>query len=280
MKGKNKKLFYVDLYAGDGICKCNRAPHPEWEPPYFSLIEHAKTDNLDLKCVFNDKDAIRINSLREKLKPYEEYVLRTFNKDGNSVYKEGLKLIPPNEWSIFFLDPSNHTQLNFLTVEEISRHSYSFGSYTRRPELIITLMTYTMQQYLKLSKRENLSLEKREKYLLTIDDAIGTNEWRRWLLNEEEKKKFHEIICDIFIFQLSKLGYDTVPFNITQTTKENVIYYLIFATSIPGAYKIISKNFETFIERTMKEKWVKENFNFYYRAIKKEEGIKLLDEFY
>ncbi|MBC7128214.1 MAG: three-Cys-motif partner protein TcmP [Thermoplasmatales archaeon] len=278
MKGKNKKLFYVDLYAGDGICKCNRAPLQKWAPPYFSLLEYAKKENLYLKCIFNDIDASKINNLKIALEPYNEYVLKIFNEDTNVVYKKVLKLIPSNEWSIFFLDPSNHNHLYFSTIKEISSHSFSSPDYIRKPELIITLMTYTMQQYIKQSKRKNLLEAKKNEYLCSVDKAIGTQEWRKWLI-DRNGKKFHQAICDIFISQLSRLGYDTVYFNINQTTADNVIYYLIFATSVPDAYKIISKKFEPYIKKIKEDEWVKENFKFYKKAIAKEKGIKLLDEF-
>jgi len=285
MKSKQRGLFYVDLYSGDGICHCDNAPMREWYPPYFSLLKYAERDNLDLKCIFNDKDKDKIENLLDRLKPYMKYVMATFSEDANIVYRKILDMIPPNEWSIFLLDPFNHSQLHFTTIEEISKHS-SFDSRSgcvRRPEMIINFMTYSMQQYIRGTKRRNISPSKKEKLLATIDRSLGTDIWREKILIKNKSKngeKVHQILLNIFINQLSKLGYDTVYFSITQTTaKENVIYYLIFATSIPKAYRIISQRFSPWIKKVKKEKWIKENFSFYKKAIARERGLKLLEDF-
>ena len=282
MKGKRRSLYYSDLYAGDGSCSCKQAPLKNWSPPYVSHMDNAKKNNLDLKCFFNDKN--NMDKLSDSLLPYEEFVLGKYDEDANTVYPKILSKIPPEEWSIFVLDPFNHSQLSFSTIEGISKHrSYDSRSRCeRKPELIITLMTYTMQQYLKTVGRENVAQEKKERLLSTIDESLGTSNWRQKILglNKEQREgKVHYIFLKIFLKQLSDLGYDTVFFHINQILNNGPVYHLIFASSIPSAYKIISEKFEPYIKGIKKDKWIKENFTFYKKANARDQGLSLLDDF-
>lgn len=282
MKSKNRTLYYVDLFAGDGICDCKEAPIIQWEPPYFNNMKQANEHNLDLKCIFNDKD--NFEQLSNRLKPYQNNIIGLFDKDANEIYRPILELIPPDKWSIFVLDPYNHSDLKFTTVEAISKHEEydSVSRCVRKPELIITFMTYSMQQYLNTIGRENVPEKNKEYLLKTIDDSLGTNSWREKILNknnEMREDKTNIIFLNIFLEQLGKLGYDTVYFHIQQTAWNSVLYYLIFATSIPTAYTIISEKFEPYIKQIQKDKWVKENFSFYKRAKARQEGNKILDDY-
>ena len=61
MKSKKRTMYYVDLFAGDGICDCKEAPITRWEPPYIRNMEQANKYNLDLKFIFNDMKILKIN---------------------------------------------------------------------------------------------------------------------------------------------------------------------------------------------------------------------------
>jgi three-Cys-motif partner protein len=282
MISQKRTLYYVDLFAGDGICKCKESPKPEWDPPYFSNLREANKRNLDLKCIFNDLNYSA--ELSNRLKEYSDKVIDVYNRDANEIYKTILTQIPPDKWSIFVLDPYNHSDLNFSTISSISQHD-AFDSVSRcirKPELIITFMTYTIQQYLKTMGREDVSEITKKQFLKSIDNSLGTKSWRKKILDKEDyerEDKIHNILLEIFINQLGKLGYDTVYFHIKQTAWNSVLYFLIFATSIPRAYSIISEKFEPYIRQVQTEKWVKENFSFYKRAKARETGNKLLDDF-
>lgn len=282
MKGKRRSLYYADLYAGDGSCQCKLAPMQNWPPPYFSNMDNAKKDNLDLKCFFNDKN--NMEKLSPRLLDYNNFVEGKYNEDANIVYSKILKKIPPEEWSIFVLDPFKHSHLSFSTVHGIAKHNaYDVRSRCeRKPELIITFMTYTIQQYLKTTGRNNVKPENKEKLFKSIDDSLGTTEWRNKILglsNEEREDKVHNIFLKIYLNQLSDLGYDSVFFHINQVLNNGPVYNLIFASSVPSAYKIISKKFEPYVKSIKKEKWIKENFEFYKRAKARDEGLSLLDDF-
>lgn len=282
MKSTHRSLYYVDLFAGDGVCYCKDAPKSEWEPPYFNNIKQANALNLDLKCIFNDMNNFK--ELSNRLEPYKNNIIGLFDKDANKIYQSALKLIPPEKWSIFVLDPFLHANLKFSTIESISKHEAhdTISNCVRKPELIITFMTYSMQQYLNTIGRENVPEKNKEHLLKTIDDSLGTTSWREKILNknnEMREDKTNIIFLNIFLEQLGKLGYDTVYFQIQQTAWNSVLYYLIFATSIPTAYTIISKKFEPYIKQIQKDKWVKENFSFYKMAKAREQGNLLLEDF-
>jgi three-Cys-motif partner protein len=282
MKSTNRSLNYVDLFAGDGICECAEAPKPKWKPPYFRNMDESNLNNLDLKCIFNDMN--KMNILSERLKPYEKNIIGLYNEDANKIYKTALRKIPPEKWSIFNLDPQIHSDLSFSTIESISYHETwdNISRCVRKPELIITFMTYSMQQYLKTIGRDNVRENKKKELLKTIDKSLGTDSWRDKILGltkEMREDKTHNIFLNIFLDQLGKLGYDTVYFQIHQTAWKSIVYFLIFATAIPRAYNILSERFEPYINDIKKDKWVKENFIFYKMAKAKEQGIKILDDF-
>jgi len=282
MKSKKRNLNYIDLYAGDGICECNEAPLKKWDPPYFRNIKVCNEKKLDIKCIFNDLNNMDI--LLNKLNPYKKNIITTYKENANDIVDNVFELIPPEDWNIFMLDPYLHKDLFFQTIEKISKHeSYDkISRCIRKPEMIITFMTYSMQQYLKTIGRDDVSKEKKEELLVSIDRSLGTDSWRKKILNKkgmEREEKTHKIFLDIFLIQLGKLGYDTVYFHICQTQWNSVVYFLIFATSVPAAYTIISKKFEPYINKIKNDIWIKENFNFYKMAKAKEQGIKILDDF-
>jgi len=282
---KGRSLYYVDLYSGDGVCECPEAPITTWPAPYLKMLQESKAKGLKLKCAFNDKEENEMNNLRKRLAGFEDFILGTYHEDANKVYKAILDKVPPNEWSIFSLDPFNHDQLDFSTIKGIAGHSgYDPRIQSeRKPELIITFMVYSILQALKATKSDLISEIKREDLLNGIDRCLGTNSWRKEVsaLDEIESPdtKMNHVFLKIFLKQLEGLGYDTVVFRIEQTVYKNIIYYLILATSIPNAYNIISKRFEPYVKQVQKDEWVKQNFNFFKMAKAKEDGFALLDEF-
>jgi len=284
MKGKNRSMYYIDLYAGDGICTCKYTPLKEWEPPYINHLKKSNEKGLELKCIFNDKN--NIEKLKLKLDSYKDNILNFYSEDANYLCDKILHLVPANQWSIFNLDPFNHSQLNFSTIKRISKHEGfdTIRKCNRKPEMIITLMTYTMQQRLKLLGRENVSEKKKKLAIKSIDNSLGTDAWQGEVLGKNKRilkeEKTHNIFLKHFLNQLGNLGYDCVYFHINQILNNGPIYFLIFATSIPKVYTIYSEKFEPFVKKLQREDWYKENFSFYKREKAKEEGHILLDDFY
>lgn len=270
---KNRTLYYVDLYAGDGEAECDEAPLPRWNCPFItSLLDHALKSKIKLKCFLNEldpQDKGYYEKLKQNVANYNHFIIDVTRKDANLVYKEALAKIPKHEWSIFFLDPYKYSDLNWQTIEEISKHEgYDpISRCTRKPELIINLMTSTMQRAFKYDPDG-------------ITKALGTEEWKDRITLKEEEEKIYEVFFDIFSKRLENLGYEVTYFCIKQTPPhENVLYYMIFASAIPNANEIIVKKYKPYIDRLMNDKWVKENFKcrMISRAIKS--GIKPLTEY-
>jgi len=269
---KTRWLYYVDLYAGDGEAECDEAPIKKWKCPFIqSLLEHAKKGTIKLKCFLNELDPDDkgiYERLKQNVKDYKKFIWGLTREDANKVYVKALKNIPKDEWSIFFLDPSQHDHLAWKTIEEISKHEAldSISHCNRKPELIINLMTYTMQRAYK-HKPESITL------------ALGTDEWKDRIISAEESK-VHEIFSEIFIKRLEDLGYTVNSFQITQTLPHaNVLYYMIFASSIPNANEIIVNKYKPYIDKQLKDKWTKENFKCRLISKARKQGNTLVTDY-
>lgn len=258
-----KVLYYADLYCGDGRCVCEETGK-EYDPPLIqSLLRPAKMNNIPVFCFLNDINPHNMEAIKARTEEYKKFVVDYGTKDANEYYKEVLEKIPKDQFSIFFLDPFNHTQLKWTTIKEISKHIHQYGKSIRRPELIINLMTYTM-----LGSYMAKSFD-------SINEALGTNEW----LAEVEKNKkagisapVEKALVDVFIRQLKKLGYMVpTPIQITNTVPPNTVYYLIWATNESG-YKVIETRIIPWLNKLM-AKTQKQNVTERIRADSRKRGI-------
>ena len=269
---KKRILYYVDLYAGDGECICEEAPKTHWKCPFIvSLLNYAKKGKIKLKCFLNELDPKNesiYKKLKENVKEYQEFLIGLTKEDANKVYKKALKKIPKKEWSVFFLDPFKHDDLDWNTIENISKHEIfdPVSRCIRKPELIVNLMTYTMQRSFKFNPDG-------------ITKALGTDKWKD-LVTTAEEQKIHEIFSAIFIKKLENLGYTVSSFCIKQTPpNNNVLYYIVFASSIPNANDIIINKYKPYIDKIMEDEWVKENFKYKLITKARKQGYKLLSDF-
>jgi len=269
---KERILHYVDLFAGDGEAHCDEAPMKNWKCPFVKgLLEYAQKNEIKLQCYLNELDPKNngtYDKLIKNISQYKKFIVDITREDPNIVYERALEKIPKNEWSIFFLDPFQHDHLHWSTIEKISKHEIfdTRSRCIRRPELIINLMTYSMQRSYKHNP-DGITL------------ALGNNEWKDMITTNEDNR-IHEIFSDIFVANLKKLGYSVSSFEITQTPPaSNVLYYMIFASSVPNACEIISKKFKPYVDYLMKDKWVKENYRTKLIAKEIKKGNTLLSDF-
>jgi len=269
---KNRNLHYVDLYAGNGEAECDETKLKRWKCPFIvSLLEYAKRGEIKLKCYLNELDSKNerlYDSLMKNVTSYKDFIVSLTKEDANVIYNTLLEKIPKNEWSIFFLDPYKYGDLNWKTIESISKHGCydSMSKCIRKPELIINLMTCTMQRAFKYDPEG-------------ITRALGTEGWKDRITNKTEEKAY-EIFSEIFIKKLEDLGYFVNSFCIKQTLpNNNVLYYLVFASSISSANEIITKKYKPYVDRIMKDKWIKENFKYRMITKAKQSGNKLITDF-
>lgn len=261
-KNPLNKLYYADLYCGDGKCIVE-STGKSYNPPIIdSLLKPAKERKIHLSCFLNDLE--KIEEMKKNTKEFSDFIEDYGCEDANTYYKKALQKIPPDQFSIFFLDPTNHSQLRWSTIKKISEHTHTYyGNQIRRPELIINLMTYTM-----LGSYKSKSFQ-------SINDSLGTDEW----IDEIEKNKEKNIqapieraFLTVFIRQLESLGYKVpTPIKITSTSCKNVIYYLIWATNERGHF-IIENRLVQWINKLM-DKAQKENVVELKKANARKKGI-------
>ena len=264
---KKNMLYYVDLFAGDGENVCKRTDDIIRPAPFITqFLESALNGHINILCYLNDIDPDSVNKLKENVEKYNKFIKRITQKDANAVYLDILKEIPKDEWSIFFLDPYKHSDLDFKTIEEISKCQVydQRNQCIRRPELIINLMTYTMQRNARINKE-------------SVEKAIGDGDWKTQIDYKRIDERTYKILHDSFIKNLESLGYLTTSIEIRQTPPLNsVLYYLIFASSIPLAHEIQEKFKKNILK--YQQQWSKDNYRL--KLISQLKGVKQLSNYF
>jgi len=267
--GRLHSLWYVDLYSGPGKCVSDeiekeketelptRLGEKTWYSPFFKLMSHVRKyakDDFDFNCVFNDINEDYIIQLEKRIekKGFSEYAYHFHSKDANHFYKKALEMIgKPNRPSLFYLDPTNHAQLEFSTIEGIT----DFKSKSdRRPELIINLMIFSIL----MAIRRCLSNQKcSEEDLNSINKALGTK------FSVDELREIYENdlytpkqFLDIYLSKLEDKGYYCKSYLIRTIDSNSPLYYLIFATTSDKASSMMD-NIDSRIKELTKG-WSKE----------------------
>lgn len=264
-----KKLFYADLYCGDGTCEVKRTKE-KYEPPIIeSILKPAKEGKFPVLCFLNDLDKKKIEDMKEKTKDCKEFIKSYTCEDANKCYTQVLKDIPKDQFCIFFLDPTNHKDLKWNTIKEISEHaSIYYGDKIRRPELIINCMTFTMMGSYMAGDYK------------TINEALGTDEWQKLILDYKENginAPVERALLDTFVKQLERLGYKVpTPMKVINISPKNTIYFLVWATNERG-YEIIEKKVFPYMKKAI-EKVQRGNEKKLIMAKEKERGNSFLDK--
>lgn len=238
-----KELYYADLFCGDGECVVG-ATGKTYDPPIIqSILKPASRGEIFTRCFLNDLDPVRVEKMKKNTSQYSNFIDECNQGDANTYYAEVLKRIPPDQLSIFFLDPTNHKDLKWSTIRGISKHQHIYyDGQVRRPEMILTLMTYTMLNHYRARKYE------------TINESLGTEDW----LDEIRKNKglgigapVETAFLNIFQKQLEGLGYK-VPaiLPIENIYTGNAVYHLFWASNESGS-KVIQKGLVPYFKRLM-----------------------------
>ena len=242
------RFYYSDLFAGDGICKCKlpTGDVEEWDGSAKSALYYCSNMG-DSFCgaFFNDYE--RVDDLYKNIRHLvkERNKIHFFSKRADEVVDEILSMIPSNSQSFFFLDPEAHSDLSWKTIEKIANHTsrgeYKGEKFTRRPEIMVNLMTMGMQRNYKKPSNHDV-----------ITKALGTYEWK----NEVEKclkegEPVYLAFERVFGKQLRRLYRDPLikdekkqPFPYSfqvKTAKNQVIYYMFFISSHPLANQMFKK---------------------------------------
>lgn len=242
-KNPFKILYYVDLYCGDGTCKVKKTKE-DYSPPIIdSILKPAKDGKFSVRCFLNDLN--QIDKMKENTKDYSNFIKHYSGRDANTCCKDILQMIPKDQFCIFFLDPTNHKDLKWSTIQEISEHTHIYHrDKIRRPELIINLMTYTMSgSYMAKSYK-------------SVNESLGTDNWIK-LIDKYKKEKIgtpvEKALLDTFVKQLEGIGYKVpTPIKILNTSPPNTVYYLVWATNEKG-YQIIEKKVIPYLNKRIKK---------------------------
>ena len=267
---KSHDFIVVDLYANDGVAYWPGGDEP-WEGSAKIIAKWVSKAGEKAFCILNEKDSNLIVKLKENTKEYQSVIREIFPNDANTIYQHILnKYVPMDAHSIFLLDPYNHTELKFSTVEGIAKHCkedhYRGEFFIRRPELIINLPTFTILK----SKTQNQQL---------ITDFFGTDEWIKAVEDAEKRHTSQpEALLNVYKKQLSKYYNEDgiVPIEIRTLEFNAPIYYLIFAATHPLAKKI-QRTFEDWVKRKLKE-FRKEGFALKLIAEAKRKNLMSLDK--
>jgi three-Cys-motif partner protein len=229
-----RPLRYVDLYCGDGTCEIPKIGKRFFSPVIESILRPAAQSKFSVICFLNDLDEDTSKRMEENTRDYAQFIDSIEHKDANQYYKEVLKKIPSDKFSIFYLDPTNHADLKWTTIKGIAEHAHTYENKMRRPELIVNLMTYTMTgSYMAESYQ-------------SITESLGTNEWLEEIEENQKARVMQSVstaFFTVFKRQLEKLGYKVpTPIKIFTADTNAPMYYLVWATSNEEGYNIIEKN--------------------------------------
>lgn len=252
-KYKSGAFYFVDLFAGDGICEYEIGNLKEtWEGTPKLAARILTESKINFSCFFNEIDYECFKNLERNLAQYKADNIIITNKDANEYYKEVLTKIPTKNHSLFFIDPYKHSQLSWKTIETIANHSIEDTyfdkkrkisiEFIRKPEIIFNLMTYTMQT----SYKQNPTL---------IDRYLGTKKWRdKVKINEEKGLPISEAFLETALEQF-RLLYDEEPFPIIikRIGTESLLYYLIFVSNHPLANTIFTEYYNKYVKRHHEE---------------------------
>jgi len=210
------KLYYVDLFAGPGLCKIRETQEEINGSPLIALLEN-DFDNY----YFFETDPDCFQALTERIKKLApekvsktQLILGDCNETINRINP------PSNGLGVAFIDPTGLSPLIFETIRKLSLN--------RKIDLIINFhdgmgIRMNLHQY-----TDNIDT--------ALDSFIGSNRWQQ--RRQQKLMSFEDICREIvneYMENLRDLHYlafgdEMVPV----TTKQNsLLYYLLFASKHP-----------------------------------------------
>lgn len=269
LKGKNRNFTFIDLFSGDGLCTVQNPIVDSWEGPPLMALKCANKSEFDFKCIFNDLDPDKIRDLNNRIAPYRNFVIDVYNEEADNVYKKILNEIDVDEPSLFYIDPNKHADISWTTMKDISEFAsdefYGNTRFTRRPELLINLMTHSMQ-------RGGFPFDPE-----SIDKCLGTSDWRKQMKSKSSRTPMHRVFLNTFLNQLHPY-YDRnknlFVMEVRQLEKKSLLYYLIFATTHPLASQIFS-SYQKYVQQYQKNDLMSE----YLSLGAKAKGLSSLFDF-
>jgi three-Cys-motif partner protein len=214
MKRKWDCRVYLDLFAGAGRSQIEGTSRIVLASPLLAL---EITDKFDL-YVFCEKDETKMDALIKRIqRDYSDMKVEYVSGDSNQHVNEILLKIPRAQkgfrvLTFCFADPYNLKSLHFSTVQALSQRFVDF----------LILIPSGMDAI------RNLETHYLNPENITIDDFLGTSEWRC-----EWQKIFPRQSVDVFLTnyygkKMEQLGYHYPDIESTQlirSTEKNLPLY-------------------------------------------------------
>lgn len=235
---RKNDFIIVDPYCGSGEVKCTLTHDLQITGDGSPLVISNFCKVLGKTCrrqIFSDLDEEVIIDLKNNItdsKLTEKTIFLRGNV--NKIIDEIIEYSNQGYRKFFFLDPFNSRDLKWTTIKKIGNCCEKVQEnkikFTKRPELLINLMTHSMSRM--------CTTEGGKKY---ISECLGTNKWMKSLDDYLKDKKTYLLFRDIFEQQLGKLYRDSCfvddlqpkpqYFQINNPHVGSPLYYLFFISS-------------------------------------------------
>jgi len=247
VKKNPPSLDIFDLFASTGLCYCEESKKHELSEPTWPgsaiiaancLENYLKGRTLFLNT-YHPKEAIcreQKKNLEILLAKYKKIkpVISTLNI--NEAVNEACHYIVPNYPSLWILDPHGASDLPWEIVKKIGNLR---GQWTgkdgqtreRRPELIITLMTYGLQMNVNINS-----------HTISIMLGMDESEWRpKFDVLMGKYDNTRKALVELYAERLANL-YDKPPIIVEiNTTNQTAIVYVLFLCTDSNAGHYLMK---------------------------------------
>jgi len=222
---KNKILFYVDCFAGEGRYEdgVEGSPLIIAKEAYKLIKSNAP---LSLSLIFVEKDKKRAEKLEENLKNniVKNYRLNfmVFNQDITQIVSDIKKSIPENYPAFYFIDPYGHPLSIPIINEIMSQH---------KREILLILMWYSINMHLNNPKVEK-----------TITNMFGDDNWKNQPFMNSKGIPREKQFIEYFISYLKSESDYILPFRIKFSPEDRIHgrhkrtkYYILHLSNHPKA---------------------------------------------
>jgi len=207
MKKKWDCRVYIDLFAGAGRSKIEGTSRIVLASPLLAL---GISDKFDL-YIFCEKDEAKMDALKQRVRMnYSDVNVEFVPGDSNSQVNQIISKIPQAHQAFkvlafCFADPYNLKSLNFATVESLSQRFVDF----------LILIPSGMDA------ARNVDIHYLNPKNKTIDNFLGTPEWRDEWQKGSIGKRFDEFLTDYYGRNMQKLGYHYPGIESTQLIRSD-----------------------------------------------------------
>jgi three-Cys-motif partner protein len=207
-------LYYIDLFAGPGICI---VPEEKEEFDGSPLIA-SKTKQPFTYCYYVETNENCANALEKRLVAFDPK--KIYKDDCNSATKQIIANRDPNGLYLAFIDPTG-LDINFDTIRLLGNQL--------RCDLIINWWMSALTRNLPHWKKKNESNR--------LDRFFGTDEWKTIMDEGKPHKLIFQEWVALYRKQLEQIGYQYQPNPHIIKNSKTELYWLWFASKSPVGLK-------------------------------------------